>query len=152
MDGLPDYIEKRKFLMEMVMKGRMEGEFDIMGNVVKLKTLDSDENLMSMKETSGFDGPTRVILLQQCLLSRAIVSINGDWIPDVTEARVFLGKLPPVIADEFWKKYEELRARRDLLVEQALIDLKKSSRSQSPADTGGSANSQNPSGSAPSIL
>jgi len=152
MGGLPEYIEKRKFLLDMVMHGRIEDEFDIMGNRVKMRTLDSEENLNSMKESSGYDTTTKLLMIQRSLVARSIVSINGDWIPSYEEALTFLGKLPPVLVDVFWKFYEELKGRRDLLLEQTLIDLKKSSRSQSLADTGGSANSQSPSGSAPSIL
>lgn len=152
MEGIPDFIEKRKPLMEMIMKGRIEDAFDIFGNKVKFRTLDSDESTDALKATSGFDSLTKTALLQKELLSRALVSVNDDFVPSVTEARVFLGKLSPVLLDEFWRNYDELKTRRDLLIEQAMVDLKKSSRNQSPANTGGSADSQNPSGSAPSIL
>ena len=152
MDGIPSFIEKKKFLMDMVILGKMESEFDILGNKVKFRTLDSDENLDSMKETNGYDAATKLLMLKSSLVSKAVVSINGDWMPSPEEARVFLGKLPPIVAEVFWQKYDELKNRRDLLIEQTLIDLKKSSRSPSPASIGDSVNSQNPSGSAPSIL
>jgi len=151
-DGIPSFIEKKKFLMDLLMMGVIEDEFDIIGNKVKFRSLNSDENLESMKEATGYDGATKVFMLQMSLMSKALVSINGDFIPTVEEARTLFGKLPPVVVEEFWRRYDELRARRDLLVERGIIDLKKSLRNPSPDNSGDTVKSASPSGSAPSIL
>ena len=151
-DGFPGFITNRTFLLDMVVKGKIEEAFDIFGNEVRFRTLDTDESLDALKETNGFDIMTKQSLLRNAILSRALVSINGDWVPSSDEAKTFLGKIPPVLVEEFWNNYEILRERRDDQIKRALIDLKKSSRNQNPGDTGDSANSPSPTGSARSIL
>jgi hypothetical protein len=150
--GIPEFLAKREFLMKMIERGHMEETFDILGNRVKLRTLDDGEETEALKETSGFDFSVKSKLIPQSMLCRALVSVNGDFVPNDVEARIFIKKLPPLIVEQFWKEFEALRAKRDLYINEAMLELKKSSRSPSQGDTGGGSEPSSQDGSAPSIL
>lgn len=125
MNRIPDAIEKKKFLMDLIMKGKYEKEEVILGCKVIFRALDDIEITESQKEASGFDIVSRVYIVRKAELARALVSIafdgSGDWRPEsIGEARIFFDKLAPSMVEVFFRKYETISKFRDLTIEEAL--------------------------------
>jgi hypothetical protein len=125
MATIPESIEKKKFLMDMIMKGKRDHTEDILGSKMVLRVLDDAETTEAHKEASGFDMVTRVIVLRKALLSRALVSVSlvgsGEWIPQsVSETAIFLGKLAPSLVEHIFNKYDAMVKFRDSEIELAL--------------------------------
>ena len=148
--GIPESMAKLKFLMDLIQKGQYETEVDVLGNKIKMRALDAGEWMDVLRETNGLDAFAKSTALQHAVLCRSILSVNGSWVPNMEEIRIFVGKLPPLAVDAFWQKYEEIRTYRDMAFGKVMSDLKNSSRNQNPASIGDSVSSPDPSGSDPS--
>lgn len=136
MSGTSDFISNNKAMMKMITDGMYPFEFELLDNKFSGSVLNEDEILEIVRATNGYDAMSKFPLMKKETLARAIKKVNGDALPSIADCANFLGKLPDIIVDMMYLEYERFKKIRDLKIEQIMIDLKNSSRSQTQEGTG----------------
>jgi hypothetical protein len=151
--ALKEFYETDPLVMRMITDGLFVFEEDLYGNVFKFKVLNQDDVMEVARAANGYDAMTKFPVMKFETLSRALLSVNGDKIPispDASECKKFLSKLPDIIVDELYGRYEAMKKTRDLKIQNTFITLKNSVRNQPQEGSGDGSNPPSPSGSATS--
>lgn len=152
MSDISEFVSNDKTMMSLISEGKYESEFSVMENTVKFRVLDYEQYGDALKNVSTYDLAFKSFGLQREVLRRAFISINGNQFPNIEEPAIFINKLPTVVVEYMFNKYEEAKGFRDVRILNLLGKTKNGSRSQSPEDTGNTAKPSSPTGSEPSVL
>lgn len=152
MAEISDFVSNDQTMMKLISDGKYEAEFPVMENTIKVNVLDYEQYAEALKSCTSYDLAFKSFALQREVLRRAFVSINAKQFPNIDEAAIFINKLPPVLVEYMFNKYEEIKGVRDMKILNMLGKIKNGSRSQPQDATGSSANNSSPTGSNPSVL
>jgi hypothetical protein len=148
MSEISDFVSNDKEMMMLIADGKYESEFSIMGNIIKIRVLDYEQYGDALGACSAYDLAFKSYALQSQVLRRAFDSINGKQFPNLDEAAIFINKLPPILVEYMFQKYEEAKGVRDVKILNAIgKQLKNGSRSQSQKGTGDTPRNSSPTGS-----
>lgn len=142
-----EFYESDPLIMQMIIDGTTNFEVVLYKNVFKFKILNHEEELEGSKAANGYDAMTKFPVMKLETLSAALLSVNGDKLPNPFEAKKFLNKLPGILVDALYVEYEAAKSTRDLKIQQAMITLKNSARSQTQEGSGDGLSTPTPSGS-----
>lgn len=152
MAEISDFVSNDQTMMKLISDGKYEAEFPVMENTIKVNVLDYEQYAEALKSCTSYDLAFKSFALQREVLRRAFVSINAKQFPNIDEAAIFINKLPPVLVEYMFNKYEEIKGVRDMKILNMLGKIKNGSRSQPQDATGSSVNNSSPTGSNPSVL
>lgn len=152
MSEISDFVSNDADMMKLISDGKFESNFIVMGNTIKFRILDYEQYGMALKDCSPYDLAFKSYVLQKEVLRRAFISINDKEFPNIEEAGLFLNKLPAVVVEFMFNKYEEAKGARDYKIVLALGKIKNGSGSQPQSDTGSIAANSSQTGSDPSDL
>lgn len=152
MGDISEFVSNDKAMMDLIANGKCESEFSVMENTVKFRILDYGQYAEALKRCTAYDLAFKSYALQREVLCRALISINGNQFPNIEEPAVFLDKLPIVVVEFMFNKYEEAKQALNYKLVQALGKTKNGSRSQPQEGTGDTAKSSSQTGSATSNL
>jgi hypothetical protein len=152
MADISDFVSNDKTMMDLIAFGKYEAEFPVMGNKINIRVLDYEQYGEALRNCSAYDLVFKSFALQREVLRRAFISINGNQFPDIEEPAIFINKLPPILVEYMFNKYEEAKGVRDMKVLTAIGTIKNGSGSQPQGDTGNTAKPSSPAGSTSSTL
>ena len=114
----------RKILEDLIFEGEIKETYKIYGKTWVLKALNADEQLAATSSTKSYDNVARIPAIKIAVVSRALKSVNGIELSDLTEKIEFLGKLPPQVVDAVYEKYLELQKKQKDSLDEMESELK----------------------------
>lgn len=152
MADISEFVANDKEMMSLIADGKYEADFTVMGNKINIRVLDYEQYSDALRNCSSYDLAFKSYALQREVLRRAFVSINGKQFPNIEEPAVFINKLPPILVEYMFNKYEEAKGVRDMKILNSIGKIKNGSGSQSQDATGNTASPSSQTGSKTSDL